>query len=81
EVRLSYPPNPNRATNVPVVIKSGNKVVHETTIDQKKTPNVDKIFISLGKFDLEGEVSVTLSNAGANGYVVANAVVFVPVED
>lgn len=80
EVRISYTPNPNRATNVPVVIRSRSEIVHETKVNQQKRPPLDEIFISLGKFDLEGEVSVTVGNQGADGYVVADAVVFVPIE-
>lgn len=79
DVRIAYSSNPNRASNVPVTITSQGKEVFSGTINQKKAPSVDKVFVSLGKFDLSGETVITLTNEGVNGYVVADAVVLVPV--
>ncbi len=49
EVRLAYPPNNNRSSLVRVEIQyaGGSKVVN---VDQKKTPPIDGLFVSLGKF-------------------------------
>jgi len=80
EVRVAYSSNPNRATNVPVTVTSHGKEVYSGTINQKKDPSVNKVFVSLGEFDLSGETIVTISNEGVDGYVVADAVVFLPVK-
>ncbi len=80
EVRVAYSANGNRASNVPVTITSAGKNIHQGEINQKQKPPVEKIFVSLGKFDLSGEVTVTLSNEGVDGHVVADAVQFLPVK-
>ena len=79
DVRIAYSANANRATNVPVVIRAGREV-YRKELNQKKVPNIEKVFASVGQFLLGGKVSVTISNEGANGYVIADAVSFVPVE-
>ena len=80
EVRISYTPNPNRADNVPVVVKSaaGEKSL---TLNQKKPPS-NGAFHSIGRIEFAaGESgSVTISNQGTNGYVVIDAVQFIPVK-
>jgi hypothetical protein len=79
EVRLAYSANPNRATNVPVVVQHAGG---ETTVpvNQKRQPPIDDLFVSLGKFDFPSDspAAVTISNAGANGHVIVDAVQFLP---
>jgi hypothetical protein len=81
EVRLAYCPNSNRASNVPVTIRGadGEKTV---VVNQKHKPPIDGAFISLGVFRFESgrAGSVTITNAGTNGYVVADAVQFIAVK-
>ena len=80
EVRLSYTPNANRASNVSVVVKHDDG---ETTVavNQKTPPKIDGLFVSLGKFTLSPkQASVVISNTAANGYVVADAVQAVPLK-
>lgn len=81
ELRLSYTTNSNRATNVPVTIVAGGKE-RKLEINQRKMPAIDKRFVSLGKVRLSaGEKAVvTISNRGADGYVIADAVQLVPME-
>ena len=52
------------------------------TVDQKKAPTVEKAFVSLGTFTFEkGKAGfVEITNKDVNGFVIADAVVFVPVE-
>ncbi len=80
EVRIAYTPNSNRASNVPIVVKSaaGEKSL---TLNQRKPPS-DGAFHSLGRFEFAaGESgSVTISNQGTNGYVVIDAVQLIPVK-
>jgi hypothetical protein len=79
EVRIIYSANANRATNVPVTIQSadGTKTVK---LNQRKSPSIDKTFEPLGIFRFEAgkQGSVTISNAGADGHVIVDAVQFLP---
>ena len=81
ELRLSYTTNPNRATNVPVTIAAGGKE-RTVTINQRQAPPLDKRFVSLGKWRLAAgeQAIVTISNCGADGYVIADAVQLVQSE-
>jgi hypothetical protein len=49
-------------------------------VDQKKKPPIDGVWVSLGTFEFEkGKAgSVTVTNDGANGFVVIDAVQWVP---
>jgi hypothetical protein len=84
EVRLSYPPHANRATNVPVTVSgfAGAPGVKTVRIDQRKTPPIDRLFISLGTFPFEAGASavVEVTNEGADGHVLIDAVQVLPGE-
>jgi hypothetical protein len=79
EVRMSYSPNPNRATNVPVTITHAGGTT-TVKVNQRKPPSVSETFVSLGKFSFEKGTAgrVVVANAGVDGYVVIDAVVFLP---
>ncbi len=79
EVRLWYTANPNRATNVPVVVQHADGDA-KLTVNQKKQPTVEGLSISLGKFKFEKSARVTISNAGTDGHVIADAAQFIPVK-
>ena len=75
ELRLSYPPHPNRSEKVNIEIAhAGGTVVK--TINQRKKPPLDGLFVSLGTYRLEPgkPATVTLRNGGTVGYVIADAV-------
>lgn len=78
EVRLSYPANPNRASNLKVTVRhaGGEKTV---IVNEKESPAVDELFQSLGVFEFDGKepAAVSLSNEGVDGYVVIDAVQWV----
>lgn len=82
EVRLSYSPNPNRATNVPIKIvhADGTKMV---TVNQRKSPTISETFISLGtyRFKKGTTSSVEIRNDGVDGHVIIDAVIWLPVKD
>ena len=82
EVRVAYTANPNRATNagVTVAYAGGTDVVK---VNQRKTPPAEKLWVSLGTFQFEKGKggSVTVGNAGADGYVVIDAVQWLPVKE
>jgi hypothetical protein len=81
EVRIGYPANPNRATNVPIVIRhAGGETSAE--VNQKNVPKIDRLFEPLGRFEfMQGqEYAVIISNERTDGYVVIDAVQIVPLE-
>ena len=73
-VEFAYPPHVNRSTKVRVTVRhaGGTEIV---VIDQKR-PLETPPFIALGEFvfDADTPAEVTVSNAGADGHVVADAV-------
>ncbi len=81
EVLISYTPRANRATNVPVTIRSkaGTNLV---ILNQTLQPPVDKVFAPVGKFPFAAGTGgwVSISNAGTKGFVVIDAVRLVPAE-
>ncbi len=80
EVRVYYSPNDNRSTEVPVTV-SHTKGNDTFKIDQRNLPK-GLNYRSLGKFTFEkGKTgSVTISNSEAPGYVVIDAVEWLPVK-
>jgi hypothetical protein len=81
EVRLAYTANSNRASNVPVEIRHVGGL-QTISVNQKREPSIDGSFVSLGvyEFGATGPAVVTVSNEGADGYVVIDAVQWIPVE-
>ncbi len=79
EVRLASPANNNRATNTRVEVHhaGGVKVL---TVDQRATPPLDGLWVSLGVYEFTAgqPAAVVVSNAGANGYVIIDAVQWLP---
>jgi hypothetical protein len=79
DVRIGYTANPNRATNVPVVIRHAEGEA-KATLDEKRTPAIDKLFQSVGRFRFDKTATILISNAGTDGYVVIDAVQLLPVK-
>ena len=79
EVRISYPGSNGRATNVPVTVvhSAGESVV---TVDQSQVAPLEKLLRPIGIFEFNADkpAEVTISNAGTDGYVIVDAVQFVP---
>ncbi|MFK8115046.1 MAG: DUF1553 domain-containing protein [Rubripirellula sp.] len=78
EVRYAHSPGSNRASTVPVTIVTadGEK---KLVLDQRSAA-IDEIWSSLGTFEFSAEADavVTVSNEGTSGYVIADAVQFLP---
>jgi hypothetical protein len=77
DVRISWTPNPNRATNVPVKIEysGGSTTVH---VNQRSKPN-SGAFGVVGTYSLgTGETTVEIGNESTDGYVVIDAVQLIP---
>jgi hypothetical protein len=82
EVRVSYSPNRNRATNVPVtIVHAGGRTTIK--VDQRKAPTLAGAFVSLGTYSFEkGKAGyVEISNQGVDGYVIIDAVQWLPAKD
>jgi hypothetical protein len=81
EVRLAYSAGSNRSKDVPVHILSadGEKTVH---VNQQETPPIEGLFVSLGQYQFEknNQGYVLIANEGTKGHVIADAVLFIPVE-
>ena len=76
---LWYTANPNRATNVPATVQhSAGKT--RLAVNQKEQPPREGRAISLGKFKFDKSATVVISNAGTDGYVIADAVQFIPLK-
>ena len=65
-VRLLYPANRSRATNVPVVIQIGEKKI-EKTLNQRKSP------VWWGPLEAAESITISLSNHATNEHVVIDA--------
>ncbi|WP_162006653.1 DUF1553 domain-containing protein [Roseimaritima sediminicola] len=85
EVRISYTAGSNRSTRAAVQVhhRSGQATV---AVNQRKVPDTEHGLLSLGTFvfaaDPAADNRVVISNDGPqDGVVIADAVVFVPVED
>ncbi len=75
EVRVSYASAPNRASNVPLQIQhaGGSETI---TVNQKKSPPIDGLFLSVGEFAFEADkpAVITIRNDKTDGIVGADAV-------
>lgn len=81
EVRLAYSPNANRSSQVDILV-THEKGEKRLTIDQRRKPEIDQLWTSLGRFFFDPEKSpeVLITNANANGYTIIDAVQWVPIE-
>ena len=79
EVRLSYSAEGNRASNVNVIIEHQDGRA-KRTVNQSIAPPIEGLFVSLGtyRFEADNVASVTISNHGADGHVIVDAVQFLP---
>ncbi len=80
EVFVSYTATKGRSTNTPVTVKyaDGEKTI---LVNQEETPKLDGMFHSVGKFRFAAGSTgtVTISNKDTTGYVIVDAVRWVPV--
>jgi hypothetical protein len=80
QVRFGYTPNSNRASNVRVEVQHarGNQAF---TVNERLLPPEDGLFLPLAVFEFQAGTPavVTVSNRDADGYVVVDAVQWIPV--
>lgn len=79
EVRMSWPANANRATNVPVTIRHADGVT-QVVVNQRKQPTIDGLFQSLGTFRFQDTGTVEVGTEKTDGHVILDAVQFLPVQ-
>ncbi len=77
EVRFYYPPNSNRATNVKVQLRHAGGISN-FRFDQQERPT-DGLYRSLGNYRFDGDAVLKVETHKADGFVVIDAVQFVPV--
>lgn len=79
-VAVAWPIGGNRATSVPVTITHAGGEA-KLTVNQRARKAGPFTFVQLGEFEFDAskEAAVTISNAGAKGYVAIDAVRFIPV--
>ena len=79
EVRLAYPPNNNRASNLPVqILHADGKAT--VAVNERQAPPIDGQFVSLGtyRFAPGQPAAVIVTNAGTDGYATIDAVQWLP---
>jgi hypothetical protein len=81
ELQLAYPPNANRATNVPVEILHAAGTTR-LRVHQTQTPAIEGVFHSLGtfRFGPDHPVTVVIGNDDTEGYVVVDVLRLLPAE-
>lgn len=79
EVRIAYSHHANRASAVPVAVQHSTGTA-TVVVDQTKPPSLDEVFVSLGEFEfsMDQPAVVTISVSGTKGYVIADAVQWLP---
>jgi hypothetical protein len=82
EVRVSYSPHANRATNVPVTVIHADGET-SVLINQQKKPDYDNLFVSLGRFRFtrDADAVVIIGTENTDGYVIADAVQFLRIPE
>ncbi|MDO5552482.1 MAG: FAD-dependent oxidoreductase [Planctomycetia bacterium] len=78
ECRLAYSTHVNRATNVPVCIKT-ERETRELKINQRQEAPIDGLFISCGVVEADKEIEITVSNTDTFGQVILDAAQVIPV--
>jgi hypothetical protein len=79
EVRVGYSAHGNRATNVPVsILHAGGE--EKVMVNQRKQPEIDNLFHSVGTFSFEAskEYEVKIANEGTDGHVILDAIQILP---
>ena len=78
EVRMSYSAAPSRESKVPVSISTADGPV-SVFVDQTKKPKLAEVLQPIGRFVFNSNAEVTIGTKGTTGYVIADAIQFVPI--
>ncbi|MFO1485626.1 MAG: FAD-dependent oxidoreductase [Verrucomicrobiaceae bacterium] len=79
DLRMAYSAHETRATKVPLTVRNGEKTV-EFFADQTQPLPSGEAFRSIGKVELQKglETTITLRNAGTDGFVILDALQLLP---
>ncbi len=82
DVQVSYVSGGNRAADVPISIKHAQAEV-EVTLNQQPKPPIESLFASVGKFPFSDKqpAIITIATRGTKGYVIADAVRLVELDE
>jgi len=80
EVRLACAARPDRAKGLKVVVTHAGGETNRT-LDLRKASSTDSLFHSLGEFDFKDKGSVYVNNRGSHGFVILDAVQYLPVKN
>ncbi len=82
EVRVAYSSDKSRASSVPIRVDAW-KETKTVTLDQRKKPRIGGLFVPIGRFEFEkgGRANVIIEIDDADGFVILDAVQFIPVTD
>ena len=75
-VQISGVPNKNRSTKTSVSVDAGNDTDTTVAIDQRPAPQIEGVWTQVMDVTVskDAEVKVVISNEGADGFVIADAV-------
>lgn len=77
---LAAPPNSNRASNALVEVQHSGGV-QKMKLNLKEPKAGEGVFwLDLGEFECGNDTAITISNAGADGYVVVDGARWLPIE-
>ncbi len=80
EVRVSFGGGEGLARTAPYRVRHAEGET-ELSINQRQKPTIEGLWFPLGRFTFESTAEVSLSNKDAGGWVIADAVQFVHVDD
>jgi hypothetical protein len=78
DVRIAYSASGNRADNVSVCVRHEDGV-SVVTVNQRRPPEHDNLFTSVGQYNFGAESTVVISTRNASGHVIIDAVQFLPI--
>jgi len=77
---LFFPRHPNRARNVPVTMTIQGGETKTSTVNERGEAGTASFSLGVYKLPKGTSSSVTISNQATDGYVVADAVQFLPLK-
>lgn len=84
EVRMIYPPNPNRSAEVPVTVEHADGQtairVNQKVQNTEGHQNTCSAMLGRFRFDQDTNAKVTISDGATEGYIVIDAIHWEPIE-
>ncbi|MFT5470004.1 MAG: hypothetical protein ACI8UO_005128 [Verrucomicrobiales bacterium] len=77
EVLIAYPPNANRASNVPITIKHADGT-STAVLNQRESKESGSPFVSIGVFRFAQESAIEIRTDETDGYVIVDGIQLLP---